>query len=108
MIAWIKRDPWAAFLWAVLGVPIGIVVFAICGSLGLMMWREEGWGILPMMFFVTALLPVVMGAAMGGADAVGMHTAKDYCMAWAGTIIFVIVAFVIPAFILAGVKMVLA
>lgn len=104
MIAWIKRDPWAAFLWAVLGVPFSAVVFAICGSIGLMMWRDEGWAIIPMMFFVTAAMPLVMGAAMGGADAVGLRTAKDYCLAWAGFIVFVIVVFAIPAFVLVGIK----
>lgn len=103
-----RIDPYEAFLWIVLGVPAFLAVFTVTGMMGLMMWRDEGWAIVPMMFFVTAFLPAIMSAFMGGADAVGLRTAKDYCFAWAGTIVFVIVVFVVPAFIIAGIKVVLA
>ena len=98
----LKRiDPYAAFLWIVLGIPGISLVVLILGGLSLMMWRDEGWSIIPMMiFFVTPIMTFIFGN-MGNQQ---IESAKEFCMGWLAMILFVIVAFVVPAFIMLGLK----
>ena len=101
MIAWIrKQDPYAIFLWIVLGVPLLGALWLLLGSLSIMLWNDEGWAVIPISLFSTAGVAFLMGN-MGEPK---IQSAKEYCMWWGAMTGFVFIAFVIPALLISLVR----